>query len=111
VLGEHGVVAGVACLTSPDLVFRSWEARGQPGARSTSAIAEDLLPAAYPTPLVAVLDGHPHTLSFLAGVRGDRIRCLGVREFGQSSSLEDAYALHGMDCPAAVDAALSLLGQ
>jgi pyruvate dehydrogenase E1 component len=34
-----------------------------------------------------------------------------VREFGQSSSLEDAYALHGMDCPAAVDAALSLLGQ
>lgn len=69
------------------------------------------LPSRVLTPLVAVLDGHPQTLFFLAGVRGDRIRCLGVREFGQSSSLADAYALHGMDCPAIVDAALSLLGQ
>jgi hypothetical protein len=31
--------------------------------------------------------------------------------FGQSSSLADAYALHGMDRPAIVDAAPSLVGR
>ncbi len=60
---------------------------------------------------MTVQDGHPHTLSFLAGVRGDRIRCLGVTEFGQSSDLADAYALHGIDVASIVDAALTLTGR
>ena len=58
---------------------------------------------------MTVLDGHPHTLAFLAGVRGDRITCLGVTEFGQSSSLEDAYRLHGIDTGSIVAAALGVL--
>jgi pyruvate dehydrogenase E1 component len=111
VLGKHGIVAGVVCLTSPDLVFRSWEARSRAGAHSVSPIIEDLFPATYSAPLVAVLDGHPHTLSFLAGARGDPIRCLGVRDFGQSSSLTDAYALHEIDSPAIVDADLALVSR
>ena len=53
---------------------------------------------------------YPNTLSFLAGARGDRIRCLGVEEFGQSSGLADAYRLHGLDVAAIVDAALGLVG-
>lgn len=57
---------------------------------------------------MTVQDCHPHTLSFLAGVRGDRIRCLGVTGFGQSSDLEDAYALHGIDVASIIDAALTL---
>lgn len=102
-LAAAGVTAGVVCLTSPDLVFRSWQQGG--------GIVEELFPVDHPAPLVTVLDGHPHTLSFLAGVRGDRTRCLGVTEFGQSSGLEDAYALHGVDTGSIADAALSLLGR
>ena len=102
-LASSGVTAGVVCLTSPDLVFRSWQQGG--------GIVEELFPGDHPAPLVTVLDGHPHTLSFLAGVRGDRTRCLGVTEFGQSSGLEDAYALHGIDTGSIADAALSLLGR
>ena len=102
-LASSGVTAGVVCLTSPDLVFRSWQQGG--------GIVEELFPGDHPAPLVTVLDGHPHTLSFLAGVRGDRTRCLGVSEFGQSSGLEDAYALHGIDTGSIADAALSLLGR
>ena len=102
-LTEHGVRAGVLCLTSPDLVFRSFQAGG--------GILEDLLPAHAPAPLVTVQDGHPHTLAFLAGARGDRIRCLGVTEFGQSSSVEDAHSLHGIDTAAIVEAALALTGR
>lgn len=101
VLAEHGVTAGVVCLTSPDLVFRSCQGRG-------SAIAATLFPAEHPTPLVTVMDGHPHTLAFLAGIRGDRTRNLGVTEFGQSSDVEDAYRLHGIDVASIIDAALTL---
>ena len=110
-LGEQGVAAGVVCLTSPDLVFRSFQQRGARTPGVGSGVLDLLFPPQRPTPLVTVLDGHPHTLSFLAGARGDRIRCLGVTDFGQSSSLPDAYALHGLDTGSIVDAALDLLGR
>ncbi len=109
-LARQDVTAGVICLTSPDLLFRSLQQRGRriPGG---SDILDMLFPAAHPTPLVTVQDGHPHTLSFLAAARGDRIRCLGVTDFGQSSNLPDAYALHCIDTASIADAALSLLGR
>ncbi len=114
VLAEQGVTAGVVCLTSPDLVFRSFHDRGRREVASShraGGIVDELFPAHAAAPLVTVQDGHPHTLAFLAGVRGDRIRCLGVTEFGQSSDLTDAYALHGIDVPSIVDAALTLTGR
>ncbi|KNB50740.1 transketolase-like TK C-terminal-containing protein [Streptomyces caatingaensis] len=110
-LAGQGVTAGVVCLTSPDLVFRSLQHRGRLSGGDGGGIVDVLFPAAHPAPLVTVLDGHPHTLAFLAGARGDRIRCLGVTDFGQSSDLHDAYALHGIDTVSLVDAALTLLGR
>ncbi|MGV8852649.1 MAG: transketolase-like TK C-terminal-containing protein [Rhodoglobus sp.] len=109
-LALRGVSAGVVCLTSPDLVFRSLNQRYDVAASPRSSIADELFPAHARTPLVTVLDGHPHTLAFLAGVRGDRIRNLGVTQFGQSSNLEDAYALHGINADSIVRAATDLLG-
>ncbi len=110
-LDDLGVVAGVVCLTSPDLVYRSWSARGRSSAGGSSDIAELLFPSGQPAPLVTVLDGHPHTLAFLAGIRGDRVQCLGVTEFGQSSDLRDAYAIHGIDTASIVGAALTVIGR
>ncbi|WZH50476.1 MAG: transketolase C-terminal domain-containing protein [Nocardioides alkalitolerans] len=110
-LATHGITAGVVCLTSPDLVFRSFDQRGRVGSVRGDDILGALFPPEHPAPLVTVLDGHPHTLSFLAGARGDRIRCLGVRDFGQSTGLEEGYALHGIDVGSIVDAALTLLGR
>jgi pyruvate dehydrogenase E1 component len=111
VLAEVGVTAGVLCLTSPDLVYRSFQQRGDRRPGIGSDVLERLLPTAHPAPLVTVLDGHPHTLSFLAAARGDQMRCLGVSDFGQSSDISDAYAIHGINTGAIVDAALGLLGQ
>jgi pyruvate dehydrogenase E1 component len=110
-LAAEGVNAGVVCLTSPDLVFRSFQQRGRREAGVAGNIADELFPLAHPGPLVTVLDGHPHTLAFLAGVRGDRIRCLGVTEFGQSSSLDDAYRIHHIDTGSIVDATLTTVGR
>jgi pyruvate dehydrogenase E1 component len=103
-LTDSGLTAGVVCLTSPDLLFRSAQGRG-------TDIAAELFPPASPTPLVTVQDGHPHTLSFLAGLRGDRTRNLGVSDFGQSSTVDDAYRLHGIDTASIVGAALSVTGR
>jgi len=116
-LESAGIVAGVVCLTSPDLVFRSFQhlvfrsfqQRGRREAGVGGDILSQLFPAEHPVPLVTILDGHPHTLSFLAGARGDQVNCLGVSEFGQSSNLTDAYALHRLDAGSIVDAALNLL--
>jgi pyruvate dehydrogenase E1 component len=56
--------------------------------------------------VVALLDGHPHTLAFLGG----RITCLGVHRFGQSGDLAELYEHHEIDAESVVGAALDLLG-
>jgi pyruvate dehydrogenase E1 component len=110
-LSAEGINAGVVCLTSPDLVFRSFQQRGRREAGVGGSIVDELFPPGQPAPLVTVLDGHPHTLAFLAGVRGDRIRCLGVTEFGQSSGLDDAYRIHRIDTGSITDAAMTIVGR
>jgi pyruvate dehydrogenase E1 component len=56
-----------------------------------------------------VIDGHPATLSWLGGVRGNRVTSLGVEHFGQSGRIADLYAHHGLDVPAILHAAQSLV--
>jgi pyruvate dehydrogenase E1 component len=59
--------------------------------------------------MVTVLDGHPHTLSFLGSVAGAPISCLGVDDFGQSGDVADLYRHFGLDVDTIVGAALDLL--
>lgn len=108
-LAGLGVRAGIVCLTSPSKVFRAVQERSRVAPSVRSAIADELFPAAHPAPLVTVLDGHPHTLAFLAGVRGDRSRNLGVSDFGQGSSVSDAYEIHGIDAASIVANAFDLV--
>jgi pyruvate dehydrogenase E1 component len=99
--------AELICLTSPDLVFRALQARAGL-LEAEHAILEELFPT--PRPLVTVLDAHPHTLAFLAGVHGAAIACLGVSQFGQSGDISDLYRHHGVDAETIVGAALDLRG-
>lgn len=110
-LESLGIRAGVVCLTSPSKIFRAVQDRSTVSPGERSAIAETLFPAAHPAPLVTVLDGHPHTLAFLAGIRGDRTRNLGVSDFGQASSVAEAYRIHGIDTESIVGNALDLVGR
>jgi pyruvate dehydrogenase E1 component len=66
-------------------------------------------PADRATPMVTVLDGHPHTLAFLAGVNGVPGTHLGVSKFGQSGDLAASYADHGLDAESVLGAALDLV--
>jgi len=58
---------------------------------------------------VSLLDGHPHTLSFLAAVHGVPMTCLGVQQFGQSGDLAELYEHHQIDAESVIGAALDLL--
>jgi pyruvate dehydrogenase E1 component len=107
-LDDAGIRCDVVCLTAPDLVFRALQARQGLG-DGESAILDDLFPAARAAPIVAVLDGHPHTLSFLGAIRCVPIACLGVSDFGQSGDVADLYRYFGIDPDTIVGAAVDLL--
>lgn len=106
-LEEMGHPADVVCVTSPDLLYRAVRARQGHGA-AESWILDQVFPADRAAPLVTVIDGHPHTLSFLAAIHRVRVSELGVTQFGQSGSITDVYRWHGLDSDAIVRAALDL---
>ena len=106
---EGGIGADVVCLTSPDLVFRALQARQGLG-RGEHWILDKLFPPDRARPIVSVVDGHPHTLSFLGGIQAVRTACLGVTQFGQSGELDALYEHHGIDPETIIGAALDLIG-
>jgi pyruvate dehydrogenase E1 component len=107
-LAESGVPVDVLCLTSPDLIHRALQARS--GLRDGSdEILSRLFAPERAAPIVSVLDGHPHTLSFLAAVNATPLTALGVQDFGQSGDVEDLYRYYGIDAETIVGAALDLI--
>jgi pyruvate dehydrogenase E1 component len=108
-LDSLGLAADVVCVTSPDLLFRAVQAR-RGLADAPGWVLDSVFPAERAAPLVTVLDGHPHTLAFLAGINQVRAAHLGVSRFGQSGDLDDVYRHHGLDVDSIVRAGLDLTG-
>jgi pyruvate dehydrogenase E1 component len=108
-LGATGIPADVVCVTSPGLLFRALLAR-QGQAEAPSWILNQVFPATRATPLVTVLDGHPHTLAFLATINQVASINLGVTRFGQSGSVPDVYRYHGIDADSIIRAAAGVAG-
>lgn len=114
-LQQRGVLANVVNTTSPDLLYRGWRHASalrakNPGSRFTSLL-EGLVPESErDCPVVSVIDGHSHTLSFLGAALGTKTTCLGVDEFGQTGSRAELYEHYGISRAAiasAVESALS----
>jgi pyruvate dehydrogenase E1 component len=107
-LGESGFSADVVVLTSPGLLFNATQAR-----RGFSSASDWILDVVFPadraTPMVTVLDGHPHTLAFLAGIHRVPSAHLGVTKFGQSGDLDSVYRYHHIDTDSIIGAALDLI--
>jgi pyruvate dehydrogenase E1 component len=102
-LDAAGIPADVICVTSPGLLFKALHAR-QGRADASAWILDQVFPASRATPLVTVLDGHPHTLAFLATINQVPAINLGVTQFGQSGSVPDVYRYHGIDTDSIVRA-------
>jgi pyruvate dehydrogenase E1 component len=107
-LGELGFAADVVVITSPGQLYRAVRSR-----RGLDLAPDWILDVAFPaeraTPMVTVLDGHPHTLGFLAGINRVASTHLGVTHFGQSGDLESTYRYHEIDDASIVGAALDLV--
>ncbi|MFJ7300240.1 transketolase-like TK C-terminal-containing protein [Streptomyces sp. NPDC099088] len=106
-LQNLGIPADVICVTSPGLLYKAMDARAGHG-EAPDWILDQVFPTERATPLVTVLDGHPHTLAFLATLHRVPNRRLGVTRFGQSGSLDEVYRYHGIDTDSIVSAALDL---
>jgi pyruvate dehydrogenase E1 component len=102
-LAEQGAFPSVFVVTSPDHLYR--------GLRKPHPYLETLVTAEEEdVPVVSVLDGHSHALSFLGGALGAPQLALGVDAFGQSGTRRDLYRHYGIDADAIVGAATVLLG-
>ena len=103
---------GLLNVTSPDLLHRGWSARqagrwagDNDGPSHIERLLGDLAPGAG---LVTIIDGSPSTLSWLGGVRGQRVAPLGLDRFGQTGDLPDLYRTYRLDRDAIADAAAEL---
>ncbi len=102
-LAAAGKAPGLLAITSPDRLYTDWQLRGD-----ASHIAQLLVDLEPGSPLVTVLDGHPATLSWVAGVCGQRNWPLGVNHFGQCGDIPTLYAEYGLDTSSICDAYHSL---
>ncbi len=107
-LSDLGVEVEVVCVTSADLLFRAIQSR-RGADPAENWILPHLFADAVSTPLVTVLDGHPHSLAFLTAVTRGPSAHLGVSTFGQSGDLNSVYAHHGLDTDSIVRAVLELV--
>jgi pyruvate dehydrogenase E1 component len=96
-------------LAAADLLFRALQTR-QGLYDGDERVLEELFPPERTAPIVSVLDGHPHTLSFLAAIAGAPLACLGVQDFGQSGDVQDLYRHFGIDTETIVGAAVDVIG-
>ncbi|MBK5305818.1 MAG: pyruvate dehydrogenase [Frankiaceae bacterium] len=111
-LARLGVAADVVVVTSYDRLWRALQSRRGLLTGSTYGIDESVFERVFrASPLVTVLDGHPHTLAFLGTVNATAVSCLGVSMFGQGGGLQDVYRLHGLDTASIVGAALDLVDE
>ncbi|MCL6650142.1 MAG: pyruvate dehydrogenase, partial [Chloroflexi bacterium] len=114
-LHREGVAANVLVITSADRLFAAYAAgrrRALQGKPARYGQLERLLPLAERrAPIVTVIDGASHSLSFLGSVFGAPLIPLGVDQFGQSGSRAALYRYYGIDPDAIVAAALAALDE
>lgn len=102
---------GLLAVTSPGLLHRGWSAREAArwqGGGAPSHVERLLSPLAADAGLVTIIDGSPAALSWLGGVRGQRVVPLGVDRFGQTGDLPDLYRAYRLDADAIVEATAAL---
>jgi pyruvate dehydrogenase E1 component len=115
-LEDEGVAATVLNITSADRLYADWQASRLNAIRSASLPAASghveilIQPSERSAPLVTVLDGASHALSFLGSVFGQRTVPLGMDRFGQSGDRPNLYGYAGIDAGHIVNAALVALG-
>jgi pyruvate dehydrogenase E1 component len=112
-LAGDELFVNVIAVTSPDLLHRGWvnAMRARMNGRDARHHLEELVPVRERgCPIVTVMDGHPHALSFLGSVFGTKTIPLGVDQYGQSGSRQELYEHYQIGIPSIVKAAIEAVG-
>jgi pyruvate dehydrogenase E1 component len=113
-LAGDELFVNVVNVTSPDLLHRGWvnAGRSRMNGQPASHHLEQLIPEdERHCPLVTVMDGHPHALSFLGSVFGAKTVALGVDQYGQSGSRLDLYNYYQIGLKSIVQAIVEAIGE
>lgn len=114
ILLEEGIPVNVLNLTSPRSLYEKWQGQFS-GQRSNSPDSQgdpfaDLIPTSERrAPIVTVLDGASHSLSWLGSICSSSVISLGVDQFGQSGTRADLYRHYGIDAASIADAGFEAL--
>ena len=90
---EEGVYANVINITGPGILYKNYQARTQSGNHHSSGsnnLIDQLIPENI-SPIVTVMDGHPHTLSWIGSTIGGKVWPLGITSYGESGDPFDLY--------------------
>ena len=112
-LEREGIGVNLFIVTSPDLLYRrladasSAEQSGEDsGQWDPTRLLDD---SSIGKPVLSVIDGHPHAMSFLGAALDCPSSTLGVESFGQSGSRADIYRHFGVDAQGIYEAGLGLV--
>jgi pyruvate dehydrogenase E1 component len=110
-LQKEEVAANVIVVTSAQRLFAELHDRRLSAIRdrtrdSLGHLATLLPPAERRAPIVSVLDGASHALTFMGAAYGVPVIPLGMDTFGQSGTVSDLYAYAGIDAEHIIEAAL-----
>jgi pyruvate dehydrogenase E1 component len=109
-LKQQDIFANVINVTSPDLLYQGFYLTRNINMKGSDTRAAchmaTLIPAQErKVPIITVMDGHPHALSFLGSIFGAELLPLGVCQFGQSGSQKELYNHYDISERAIVQAA------
>jgi pyruvate dehydrogenase E1 component len=110
-LQKEEVAANVIVVTSAQRLSAELHGRRLSAIRDRQPDRLEHLGTLFPVgerraPIVTVMDGSSHALSFLGGAYGVPVIPLGVDTFGQSGTVADLYAYAGIDTEHIIEAAL-----
>jgi pyruvate dehydrogenase E1 component len=104
-LGEFRRDIGVLAITSADRIYAEFKTQSH-NLNKTSHIETLLADVPNYAKILTVIDGHPATLTWLGGVRGNPTINHGVDHFGQTGQINDLYQHFAIDHESLVRSAL-----
>ncbi len=112
-LGIEGIGVNLFVVTSPDLLHRRLSEATAVETAGTDKGPWDptglLTEEETGLPALSVIDGHPHSMSFLGAALDCPSSVLGVTTYGQSGSRADLYRHFGIDAQGIFEAGLGLV--
>lgn len=90
-LFKEGISSNLINITGPGPLYRDFQING------SNSHLHSILHNYHDLPSLGIIDGHPHSISWLGSALGNTSNSIGISEFGQSGDQKDLYEYYGLD--------------